>query len=285
MSDLLAHLATGSTTTCLAWMVRRRDGVTLGFTDHDRDLVFEGITFRAGTGLTAKALQQVSGLAVDNTEAVGALSDAAVRAEDLRAGRFDGAEVRCWLVNWQDPSQRMLRFAGTIGEVGVAGGAFRAELRGLSEALNQTRGRRIQARCDAVLGDVRCGFDVMQPGFRVEANILALREGRFLDLNLTGGFEDGWFQFGQLRFLNGDAVDLTGTVKSDRATGGGRTVELWQEPGAAPAVDDRVQLVAGCNRAAVTCRTKFNNFLRFRGFPHVPSEDWVTLFPKRDLAG
>ena len=39
----------------------------------------------AGSGLTARALQQVTGLAVDNAEAVGALSDAALRAEDLQA--------------------------------------------------------------------------------------------------------------------------------------------------------------------------------------------------------
>lgn len=90
---LAAHLATGLTTVCRCWAITRRDGQVLGFTDHDRDLSFEGILFRADTGLTAGVLLQTSGLAVDNAEAVGALTDAAIREEDITAGRFDGVST------------------------------------------------------------------------------------------------------------------------------------------------------------------------------------------------
>jgi uncharacterized phage protein (TIGR02218 family) len=41
--------------------------------------------------------------------------------------------------------------------------------------------------------------------------------------------------------------------------------------------------VAGCNRSASACRNKFSNFLNFRGFPHVPGEDWLTSYPSRAL--
>ncbi|MFN3856092.1 MAG: DUF2163 domain-containing protein, partial [Phreatobacter sp.] len=37
-----ARLATGCTTLATCWIVRRRDGVVLGFTDHDCDLVVDG---------------------------------------------------------------------------------------------------------------------------------------------------------------------------------------------------------------------------------------------------
>ena len=117
MTGLADHLALGATTVCHAWALERADGVVMGFTDHDGDLAFEGIRFLAGTGLTAGALQQVTGLAVDNAEVAGALSDAGIREADIRAGRFDGAEVRLWLVNWADVGQRMLRFRGSLGEV------------------------------------------------------------------------------------------------------------------------------------------------------------------------
>ena len=39
------HLAGGVTTLARCWRVVRRDGVSLGFTDHDGDLVFNGVTF------------------------------------------------------------------------------------------------------------------------------------------------------------------------------------------------------------------------------------------------
>ncbi len=46
----------------------------------------KGVTFRADTGLTALALAQSTGLSVDNTEALGALTDAAVREDEIEAG-------------------------------------------------------------------------------------------------------------------------------------------------------------------------------------------------------
>ena len=143
-SALAAHLASGTTTTCHAWAITRGDGTVLGFTDHDRDLTFDGMTFRAGTGLSAMTLQQGTGLAVDNSEAIGALSDAAIREADIDAGRFDGAAVSAWVVNWADVAARQVIFRGTIGEIRRAGGAFSAELRGLAEALNQPMGRVYQ---------------------------------------------------------------------------------------------------------------------------------------------
>jgi len=115
--DFEAHLQSGLTTVARCWSVVRRDGMTLGFTDHDLDLNFEGIVFRAGSGLSAKALMQTTGLAVDNSEALGALSHQSVTEEDIAAGRYDGAEVRAWLVNWADPAQRLLQFSGTLGEI------------------------------------------------------------------------------------------------------------------------------------------------------------------------
>ena len=97
--ELKTHLEGAATTTCNCWALTRRDGVVLGFTDHDWPLNFEGIDFLADAGLSALALQQTTGLSVDNTEALGALNSAAIREEDIEAGRYDGAEIRAWLVN------------------------------------------------------------------------------------------------------------------------------------------------------------------------------------------
>lgn len=82
-----------TTTRARAWRLQRADGLVLGFTDHDRDLTFDGTTFRAASGMTAKALAQATGLAVDNTEAVGALSDAGLTEADILAGHWDGAAL------------------------------------------------------------------------------------------------------------------------------------------------------------------------------------------------
>ena len=139
-NTLQAHLETGATTVCRCWAVERRDGTRMGFTDHDTDLSFDGLLFRAATGMTAAQLEQVTGLAVDNSAASGALTAEGITEEDIAAGRYDGAEVRSWLVNWADVAQRALRFRGEIGEIRRGAGAFEAELRGLADRLNQRAG-------------------------------------------------------------------------------------------------------------------------------------------------
>jgi uncharacterized phage protein (TIGR02218 family) len=37
-------------------------------------------------------------------------------------------------------------------------------------------------------------------------------------------------------------------------------------------------LRAGCDRQFATCRAKFGNALRFRGFPHMPGDDFVLSY-------
>lgn len=264
------------TTTARAWMVRRADGMVLGFTDHDAVLTFSGIRFRPDHGMSARALVQATGLSVDNSEAEGALSDDAITEKDVLAGRWDGAEVRMWEVDWTDTSVRRLVFAGSLGEIARSQGAFRAELRGLSEPLNTARGRVFHPRCSARLGDGRCRMVLSGETFTAQAAIAKVEDGRILRFTGFPGYEAGWFERGSLLVLSGEAEGLGATVKNDTALpNGGREVELWQGLGIAPAIGDRIRLVAGCDKRAVSCRDKFSNFVNFRGFPHLPSEDWI----------
>jgi uncharacterized phage protein (TIGR02218 family) len=276
---LFDHLASGATTVCRAWAVTRKDGVVFGFTDHDRDLAFEGVSFRASTGLTASALQQSTGLSVSNAEAFGALSDAAVTEADLLAGRFDGAEVRAWLVNWRDVADRFLQFAGSFGEITRAGGAFRAELRGLTEDLNQPQGRSYLKSCSAVLGDAKCRMNLGLPGYAVEVPVEEVSEGRVFRVAGLTGIAERWFEKGRARLLSGVGRGAVGIVKHDQIGGAGRIVELWQPIDLRVAAGDLLRLEAGCDKSEETCRGKFNNFLNFRGFPHVPGEDWLISYP------
>ena len=279
--DFRAHVQSGITTLCRAWAVTRRDGVQLGFTDHDCVLSFDGLDFQPGSGLTARAVQQATGLSVDNTEALGVLSDAAVREEDIEAGRFDGAEVRCWLVNWQDVSMRWLQFRGSIGEIRRAGGAFEAELRGLTERLNQPLGRIYQNPCTAVLGDAACRFDLETPGYAADLDAESVEHNEVFRWEALPGFEPDWFTGGRLTVLSGAAEGLWAAIKADQSSAGGRRISLWEPIRAMVSPGDAVRLEAGCDKRMETCRLKFNNLLNFQGFPDIPGEDWVMAVPRQ----
>lgn len=276
---LYSHLASGSTTVCRAWTVRRRDGLVLGFTDHDRDLLVDGVSCRADTGMTARALQQTTGLSVDNSEAFGALSAAAITEADLTAGRFDGAEVQAYLVNWAAPQDFLLQFRGSLGEISRADGSFKAELRGLTELLNRPHGMAYTPGCSAVLGDGRCRFDLRQPGYFAEVAVNATDDGRIFTFYDFASFDERWFEGGRFTPISGAASGLVGVVKIDRQTGRERRIELWQSLRAPITAGDMVRIEAGCDKSATTCRVKYSNFPNFRGFPHIPGEDWLASYP------
>lgn len=280
MSDL-------TTTRARAWALTRTDGVTLGFTDHDRDLAFDAVVFRAGSGLSAQALVQALGLSADNTGAVGALCDAGLTEADILAGRYDGAEVVVWDLDWNATTDRRILFRGTLGTIARAGGAFRAELRGLSAPLAEGRGRVFGAVCPAVLGDAACRANLDLPEFRAQVTVLSVLEGgAVLHLPLLSDYTEGWFADGRARFETGLAAGLPLLVRrdlvQDTTSGPRRVLTLWTAPGVTPAAGDLLALEAGCDKRFQTCRFKFANAVNFRGFPHIPPEDWLIAPPRAE---
>ncbi|MEO0359559.1 MAG: DUF2163 domain-containing protein, partial [Pseudomonadota bacterium] len=166
--ELQAKLDAGATTLCVCWLIEPTSGDALGFTDHDEDVAFEGLRFEAQSGFAGSGVERGLGLSIDNTSAAGAVCSRQIEEADILRGRFDGASVTKWLVDWTDPALRFLSFKGEIGEVRRGDVAFEAELRGLSEKLNRPVGRNYLHVCDAALGDARCGVDASDLAFRGE---------------------------------------------------------------------------------------------------------------------
>ena len=269
---LQAHLDMGATTLAWCWKVERRDGVVLGFTDHDRDIVFDGVTFAAATGFTASEVVSSLGLSVDNLEVEGALAAAAITEADLGAGLYDGATVELWRVNWADASQRVLMRKGALGEVSRGELAFTAELRGLAHVLQQATGRTYQRLCDADLGDSRCGVDTDAPGFKGSGTVEAVSDDRILTVSGLSGFDSNWFSFGKLAWTSGDNAGRVAEVKG-HAAGSVVTLTLWQRAASAIEAGDGFTVTAGCDKTLATCRARFDNVANFRGFPHMPGND------------
>jgi len=278
-AELFAHLETGVTHTCRAWEIARTDGVRLGFTDHDRPLSFDGLDFTPQGGLTARALTSSAGLSVDNTAALGVLSDARISEVDIAAGRFDGAEVTVWLVCWENVAARQVQFRGTIGEITRANGAFEAELNGLAEPLNQPVGRTYLRSCTAVLGDAACGIGLDDPAYVTTHVLAAALDGPAFTLP-EGDFADGWFAHGLCEVMTGRAKGMQQAVRLDEVRDGRRHLALWAPFAVPPQAGDTLRLTAGCDKRAETCRAKFANFVNFRGFPDIPGDDWLVSVPR-----
>ena len=277
-SSLQARLDSGVTTLCYCWVIKRADGITQGFTDHDEDIVLDAVACRAGGGLTGSEVTQRLGLAVDSSELSGALADDSLNEGDLAAGRYDAATIEIWLVDWSEPALRVLLAKGTLGEVRRQGRAFTAEVRGLSERLAEESGRLYTATCSADLGDGRCSIDLTNPAFLgAGAVILPEATAAFTAAGLDV-FDDGWFIAGKLTFTSGANSGLSVEVKSHRKAGAVRLV-LWQAMAEPIVAGDTFLVTAGCDKRFETCRARFNNAVNFRGFPHIPGNDFLIAHP------
>lgn len=279
---LAERLERETTTLCRCWRVRRRDGVELGFTDHDRALRFGGLDHEPETGFRGSEIEAALGLSVDNLEAAGALSSARIDEADVIAGRWDGAEVEQWLVDWTRPERRLKVFAGRIGEIRRGGAAFEMEVLGLAEALNRPRGRVYQRLCDAEVGDVRCAV-ALNGDFRRSGEVAAVLDARRFEVTGLEDRPEGWFADGRLEWISGANAGATAQVAVHRA-GAAAVLELRRAPEAAAAVGDGLRVFAGCDKTAETCRAKFGNLANHRGFPFMPGEDWITSWPREDEA-
>ncbi len=101
-AGLQSHLDSGATTLCWCWRVTRNDGVAFGFTDHDRDLQFDGTSFEAASGFTGTEIAGAVGLNVDTLDVESAITSDRLSEDDLAAGLFDNALIEIFRVNWQD---------------------------------------------------------------------------------------------------------------------------------------------------------------------------------------
>lgn len=271
---LAAHLAGEVTTLATCWRLERADGWVRGFTDHDRELVVDGLTYVASTGFLPSAIKTASDLSVDNLDVDGFLDDAALRAEDLIAGLFDGARIEVFIVNWADLGQgRLLLRKGFLGEIKRADQRFSAEIRGLSNRLQQTAGKLYSRLCRVDLGSSECGVAL---GPRTDTyavtQVIAADTVRIVTARATG-----FFTFGKATFTTGANAGAVNEVLLHD----GQTIRLFVPMPRPIVVGDQIVLVAGCDKTPETCNAKFANILNFRGEPHIPGNDKVFSYPVR----
>ena len=270
-------------TLCACWRIERRDGEVFGATDHDRPVSFGGVEHEPVFALAGAALETGAGLAPGRAAAAGALDAAFIRESDLEGGLWDGARVDVWRVDWRAPEHGVRVWSGRLSEVGRSGAGFVAELVSLKADLERTVGRVYARRCDADIGDARCGADLAGPAFRGEGVVVEASGGKVFRASGLTAFADGWFAGGRVTWSTGANAGAGGRVAVHGA-GEVAQIELAGAVRFPMAVGDAFVVTAGCDKGFATCGTKFANRDNFRGFPHLPGMDAVLAGPASDRA-
>jgi len=282
---LQAMIASGSATLARAWTVTLRDGRRIGFTDHDRDLVVDGVTCHAATGAVGSAARQRLGLSVDRMDLRGAIDGAQVSDAEVAAGLWRGAAVDVWLVDWRhadaDPDAadpwRMDR--ALIGEVKRRGKAWVMELSQRTALLNQRKGDVISTGCPLVLGSAACGVDLTAPAFRSAVTVTAVRDRRRLAVAGLEARPDTWAARGVITFDAGAGGGANAGRALDIVRHQGGEIALADPAPFAVAPGDAGVVTAGCDHTPAHCREKFNNGENFGGDPFAVTEGEFLALP------
>lgn len=256
---------------CRCWLIARKDGVSIGLTDHDMALEFGGTTFLADAGMTASAVEMSADLARDGSEVMAIFGSPHILETDVSNGLFDGANISLWLVDWKNTENRLLLMQGKFGQVRHEAGAFHVTLEGSSSVLQQPVGRVYQKKCDAELGDKKCLFVLQNSTYRVATQVTTAQE-REVEIPLLPNYADGWFAHGTLKWETGASLTGDIPIRSDVIRQGRRYLGLWESLTSLPAVNAPMTLTAGCDKRTDTCRRKFSNIMNFQGMPHMPSD-------------
>lgn len=271
---MASHLAQDVSTLAYLWKVIRQDGEIFGFTNHDQPITYEGLTYEAATGFMPSAVTTTSGLSVDDVELEGVLSSEAISQDDLLIGRWDGAEVWLYQVNYKALADgAIIVRRGWTGEVRAGQLSFITELRGMTQRLAQQIGQNYSPSCRADFADSRCKLNLAN--YRVT--------GAVTDVNSRRSFVDDsrsesrkYFNAGLIRFTSGENAGSSREVKY--FSEGTIICEL---PFAFDiSIGDTYELWRGCDKRLQTCRDKYNNVINFRGEPFVPILDSLVSGPK-----
>jgi uncharacterized phage protein (TIGR02218 family) len=261
------------TSLAFCWRVERRDGLCLGFTSHDRDLVIGGLAYRAAPGLLPSAVSVCDGFDSSTLDVSGALTSDSISEADLAAGRWDRASVALFLVDWRDPDgERLGLVRGELGDVAVRANGFEAELRGPAALLERPVVEQTSPECRAELGDKRCRVDMA--GRILVTRIVAIPAERVVVVAEAAG-GPGAYAFGRLRWIGGANSGLESPV----AASDGAQLTLREPPPFPAAAGDPVEISEGCDKSFATCRARFANAENFRGEPHLPGMDLLTRYP------
>jgi uncharacterized phage protein (TIGR02218 family) len=257
------------------WRVARRDGVTIGFTTHDNDLWFDGLLHRTAPGMLPSAIRRSADFEPDSAEVEGALSHESISADDLAAGRFDGARVAIGLVDWATLERHVL-YRGAIGSVIEEAGKFTAQLASRKAELQRDPVPRTSPTCRAVfcgpgctLSPARFSHDAVLLGADTTANTVTVTTAASLT-DLAGG---------ALRWVDGPLSGVRAEVIgiADGALVLGSPLDHDLAPGL------RLSLREGCDRTLETCATRFANAINFQGEPYLPGNDLIARYPSASV--
>lgn len=270
--ELQAHIDQSITTLATCWMIILRDSTIQGFTSHDQDLTFAGITFRS-SGVSQTDVSSRMGIGTDNLEVHGLFN--AEPIESINSKQYDSAEVNIFEVNYNalptaiTSSSVLWIKSGIVGDVFLKQGSWVLEIRGYMQMLKQEIGVKTSALCRAEFGDADCRADLEQ--FKKIGTVVSI--DRRIIITDISGLDPNDMRSGRL--------DVISKKISFDIVSSNENVFILSETPILDITGMSISATMGCNKSLQDCDRRFNNVANYFGEPYVPtSDEWAAGFNK-----
>lgn len=283
---VLANAAPCDTRWTQICTIRREDGQVFRFTTLDIDLQYGGNTYVSCGGMATSASENTATIdSAGNMDLNLLINSEHIADQELLNGLFDGAAVEVWNVPWEavegDVPFRLM--AGEFGKVTKGTVGFKVEvITKAGRAAQQNLLEIYTPNCRWRLGSTECtvDLDALEVTGSVTSTALVTgpsisRKRAFIDT--TRSEDDGYFNHGSITWTSGDNIGTTNQI--ERQTGG--AFLLWDTAPYRIQVGDTYTMRPGCDKSVDTCKNKFNNFINYGGFPHVPGIDGILAITTR----
>lgn len=260
-------------------LIERQDGINLGFTAFNHDLIINGITYKASSAIDPTAVSQKADLSADNLEIKMLIDSEDIKPEELIAGLYDEARVTCALVDYINLpatlAESIILIKGRVGQVIIYDTYFTFELRSLGELLNKPLSYKVSPLCHYDFGDSRCQLNLATNNLFLPNLTVTAVANKTITLNtslITSNFVNGFLVF---------STGLNKAIKYEIASiTGNNTVTITGELVGAIAVGNTLSVTAACGKTGAACKA-YNNYLNFGGFAvgghWIPGLDRIAL--------
>ena len=255
------------------YLITRSDGVQLGFTDHDENIVIGLITYQARSGFDATNLSTNTNLSTDNMELNSVLDSALISERELATGKYDLARLDIFDVDWENlPATLILTppfnfiprvINATLGRVEMSDRDYKVEATGRTFKLQQKIGSLTSPSCPHDLGNSQCGVNLATYTTSHTVTSVTSRS-KFIANNSQA---EGVLYGGVITFTSGLNNGYKDTISANQSNG---SILLFEQAPFNVVIGDTFTAVKGCDKSRGTCQAKFNNIINFGGFPDVP---------------
>ncbi len=224
--------------------------------------------YQSDSGYDFSAVVTETSFAASAVDLEGFVGAAGISRDMIASGVLDGARCYLFATSFLTPVEDYEPLmASILGKTQLEDDRYKIEDMALIDLLGQTVGETYTASCRKTFGGQEhggCGVDTTALGVTGAVSSIS-SDLIFYDSSRAESAD--YFGWGAVKFTSGANAGLR--VQRVRDFSGG-AFTLDEPPYYPLQIGDAYTAIPGCRRRLEDCRDKFNNALRFGGYPWVP---------------